>query len=244
VVGELGQLFLVVRNEGCLLGGLAENLQYAQVGHRTMVWTRDLSLNLSARRRPAVLAYSESGSEGEIAGIEFFDHRGRGCLKVCRTSDVFAEDWNDLIAGLTRGVVKREALGGLRKTNHLNSGPCCDACQQQRSHWLAKQPPVEETRELLSDFVMQAIHEDRRLDIYLPCGLLRAQASLSPMALNWQRKWAFVSAENSGCHLRVAEGSSVTISEKAAGISVLNLFDDWGRFAARVISRPNTNTYL
>lgn len=243
VVGELGQLFVVVRNEGCLFGGLADDLRYSQVGHRTMVWTRDLNLNLSHRRRPAVLAYNETGSQGEIAGIEFFDHRGRGCLKVCRTSDVFAEDWEDLVAGLTRGVVKREALGGLRKTNHLNSGPCCESCRQQRAQWLETRPDVEDTREVVSDFVMQAIHEERRLDIHAPCGLLRAQASMAPNALNWQGKWAFVSSENSGCHLRVAEGSSVMIAEKSAGITIMNLFDDWGRFAARIISRPKLITY-
>jgi len=243
-VGELGQLFLVVRNEGCLLGGLTEELSYSQIGRRTMVWAKDFNLNLSSRRCPAVLAYSESGVEGEIAGIEFFDHRGRGCLKICRTSDVYAEDWDDLVSSLTRGVVNREALGSLRKTNHLNSGPCCESCRQQRAQWLDTRPPVENTREILCDFIQQAIHENRRLDIQLPCGLLRAQASLSPMALNWLGKWAFVSSENSGCHLRVAEGSEVTVSEKAAGIYTMNLFDDWGRFAARVTSRPNTNTYL
>jgi len=242
VVGELGQLFLVVRNEGCLLGGLADGLRYTQIGRRAMVWAQGFNLNLSARRCPAVLAYSELGVEGEIAGIEFFDHRGRGCLKICRTSDIFAEDWEDLVAGLTRGVVKREALGGLRKTNHLNSGPCCESCRQQRAQWLETRPDVEDTREVVSDFIMQAIHEERRLDIHAPCGLLRAQAHMAPNALNWQGKWAFVSSETSGCHLRVAEGSEVTVSEKAAGIYTMNLFDDWGRFAARVTSRPNTTT--
>lgn len=241
-LGALDEMFLVVRNEACLMGGLTDSLHYRQVGHRRMAWARGLNLNLSSRFRPVVLAYSEDGAEGEIAGIEFFDRCGRGCMKICRTAAVEMDVWNGLLASLTCGVVARETLGRLRKTNHLNSRSCCEACRQKREHQIATQPPVGEVREELEDFIEQAIEGGCRLDLDLPCGLLRAQASLFPQELGWQGQWAYVSAERSGCHLRVAEGSSLRITLKSAGVRTLHLFDDRGCFAAQIVARP-TNMF-
>ncbi len=243
-VGELGEAFLVVRNEACLMGGLARSLRYAQVGHRRLAWADGLNLNISSRYRPVVLAYSETGAEGEIEGIEFFDPCGRGCMKICRTAEIDLEAWNDLVADLTCGVVARETLSSLRKTNHLNRSFCCEACRQKQQQRIASQPPVARVREELRRFIVEAIDEERRLDVTLPCGLLRTQATLEPRELNWQGQWAYVSSESSGCHLRVSEGSSLTVSDKSAGIRTMNLFDDRGQFAVRLTSRPNNLTYL
>jgi hypothetical protein len=209
-----------------------------------MAWADGLNLNLSSRFKPVVLAYSEPGTEGEIEGIEFFDPSGRGCLKICRTAEIDREEWQDLVADLTCGVVARETLGSLRKTNHLNRSSCCEACRQKLADRIASQPPIAETRAVLREFIDQAIEEERRLDVTLPCGLLRAQATLTPQSLNWQGQWAYVSSETSGCHLRVSEGCALTVSEKSAGIRSMNLFDDRGHFAVRLTSRPNNLNYL
>jgi Haemin-degrading HemS.ChuX domain len=240
-VGALGPAFLVARNEACLMGGVANGLRYAEVGHRHMAWTGDFSLQFSTRSRPVVLAYSEAGMAGDIEGIEFFDRYGCGCLKVCRTADIDSSDWQNLVGNLTRDVIDRHVLSGLRKTNHLNSSTCCKECRRKRERLFGFLPSVEQVSDDLEAFLQQAIDEERRLEVTLPCGLLRAQSAFLPRELNWIGQWAYIFGATNGCHLRVTDGSAVAIMEKAAGVRVLSLFDDCGRFTVRLVSRPKSS---
>jgi len=234
----LGELFILVRNESCVLGALAEPLHYSKIGSRRMAWMNGLTLNLSARQIPSVLAYNENGEHGEIQGIEFFDGKRRGCFKICRTNEASRKAWGCLLRDTTMGYVPRETLQYLRKTNSLSNSWCCDACRRRNGQEPLSKIDNHETRVAVEAFFHQAIHDARTVQMRVPCGLLRASGEFTPVSLEWKKDWLFAISPIFGCHLYIGDSSTARFSERPGGLRLMDIFDHAGKFVARFCSRP------
>lgn len=224
-MGTVRETLVMARNEHCVLGTVARPLVYSEAGHRALAWSKDITLQISGRRNPEVLAYHERGD----AGVEFFDKSMRGFLKIFRAADAPRISWQEAVASVAEGVSRSNDLSKFRKTNHLGTGVLRDGDDR---------PGDNEAGRRVDEFFAEAISRRRLVEILAPCGMVRGILRFLPQQTVWKGEWLFVIAAESGCHIRISEGFVRFEGARAGGMRCLDLFDANGKFTARLTSRP------
>jgi len=231
---RMESVFILSRNDGCILGSLASPLRYTRAGHVALAWTKDLTLRLSNRGIPLAISYGETGADGSVIdGVEFVDRQGRGCLKICRTDPVSKEQWAQMLSICGKYRLPGDTLSCLRKTNHLEGSATCSHCaaESRVSH------PRTPSAKTLETFLCNAIDDRQSIEILAPCGLAKARMTIRPHSLQWRGEWLIPTDTNTCCHLRMAPGTHV-VRRIGAASQILDIFDAGSRLVAR-LTKPN-----
>lgn len=226
---RMESVYLLSRNDGCILGSLATPLRFTRAGQVSLIWSDALTLRLSHRTIPLAVSYSETGADGSVIdGIEYVDRQGRGCLKVCRTDPVSKQQWAEMLSTCGKYRLPVDALACVRKTNHLD-GPCSG-----HSRHVTPRTPSALT---LETFLRSAIDHRDQIEIIAPCGFSKAHLQLRPQSLQWRGEWLIPVDASSCCHFRLAPGTRVVRREHITR-EILDIFDAGSRFVAR-LTKPN-----
>lgn len=119
---DVGPLFVLFRNEACILGSVADPLWYLHTADVHLAASGAITLNLAPRRAGSAFAYVEPGPRGGfIDAVEFCDARSRGFLKICRMDAADIARWRALRAEFCVAAVPASRIAGIRKTNHLET---------------------------------------------------------------------------------------------------------------------------
>lgn len=228
---RMGSVFVLCRNNGCILGSLASPLHYARAGRVSLAWTGCLTLRLSHREIPMALSYSETGADGAlIDGVEFIDQQRHGRLKICRTDPVSKEQWARMLSLCSQSRLPEDALDSLRKTNHLDGTTVCTHCAPAR--------PAPTRRHLsakiVETFLCDAIDERKTIEITAPCGMARAHQVFQPHSLQWRGEWLIPTNSEACCHLRMTIGTHA-VPRTRGGREIVDIFDAGSRLMARII---------
>lgn len=226
---SLPSVFLLTRNDTCILGSYAEPLSYKRSGRRRVAWSDALTVQFSNRRQPMMVSYRETGGDGrELDGIEMLDARHQGCLKFCRTVQASELRWTEILSSRILCRLHPESLQGMRKTNHLasfsrNPGEGSRILEHIRGHW---------QREMERVFA-----NGDTLEVLVPCGVAKALLRFVPKSFSWRGVWCVLTDRKHSAHFLLTPHSSLVINEKENGIRVLDLFETPFRLSARLIVR-------
>ncbi len=224
-MGAVRETLVMARNEHCVLGTVAKPLAYTEAGHRALAWSKEMTLQISGRQSPEVLAYHE----GKDAGVEFFDNALRGFMKIFRAANIPHTSWQEAVASVAEGISHASDLSKFRKTNQLGGSVLGRGREC---------PDVSDTGGRVEEFFNDAVLRKRMVEVLAPCGMVRGILRFLPRQTVWRGEWLFVIAAESGCHLRISEGFSHVAGTRAGGMRCLDLFDAEGKFTARLTSRP------
>lgn len=229
---RMESVYLLSRNDGCILGSLASPLRFTRAGQVSLMWSDELTLRLSHRTIPLAISYSETGADGSVIdGIEYVNRQGRGCLKICRTDPVSKQQWAEMLSTCGKYRLPVDALDCIRKTNHLD-GTCSQCSGHSRPVTLRTPSALT-----LEAFLRCAIDHRQQIEIIAPCGFSKARLQLRPQSLQWRGEWLIPVDAASCCHFRLAPGTHVVRREHSSR-ETLDIFDAGSRFVAR-LTKPN-----
>ncbi len=221
---NVGPLFVLLRNEACILGSIVEPLRFLEAGDVHLATSTALSLNLTRRPVGEAFGYLEAGPQGGfIDAIEFCGPKEEGFLKLCRMERTDRERWVALLGRFQVGGVDFSRLAGIRKTNHLNLPMLL--------------PGLPSPAAALLDRFLTAVVETRSpLHITAPAPGARGRLALAPTHRVRCGSWEVLSSDDAALHLAPACLSELRVITRPH-LAMLVLLGTSGRLIARILIR-------